>query len=369
MKHGRRVPHLNSAANMAILASSASYAMISRPTGRSIPIFSPQSRALRSGAAAVDDVARQAEQISTAIQSAAIEIRSFLGRLKIVRQPGFTEAGGSCGPSGPLLHGARQSDPESEKRLLKLRNLIRNKFRSEEDGLQRPFRVGLLPPAVVVQPARRLSGGEASDSLWTNTSLPSPLVGAVSTNKRGTAGQWIKEGKQATDWTRLSCHRFPANEVRLQLAVLAYNLGNLWRRLGLPHRIKTWSLTSLQQRLMKTGGRLVKHPRYYWLLLVEGQSQPGDCSATCCGGSGRCRCRAGNITRSRINSFWLKNIPQGAVSAGAPFSPLNQRLVSGRASPGALLAEVMCRVQRKKAGSFGAARCYAVTVPGPRWKA
>ena len=80
----------------------------------------------------------------------------------------------------------------------------------------------------------------------------------------------VKEGKQATHWTRLSCHRFRANEVRLQLSVLAYNLGNLWRRLGLPHRIKSWSLTSLQHRLMKTGGRLVKHARYYWLLLAEG---------------------------------------------------------------------------------------------------
>ena len=61
-----------------------------------------------------------------------------------------------------------------------------------------------------------------------------------------------------------------ADEVRLQLSVLAYNLGNLWRRLGLPQRIKSWSLTSLQQRLMKTGGRLVKHARYYWLLLADG---------------------------------------------------------------------------------------------------
>ena len=61
-----------------------------------------------------------------------------------------------------------------------------------------------------------------------------------------------------------------ANEVRLQLSVLAYTLGNLWRRLVLPPRIKRWSLTSLQQRLVKTGGRLVKHARYYWLLLAEG---------------------------------------------------------------------------------------------------
>jgi hypothetical protein len=51
-------------------------------------------------------------------------------------------------------------------------------------------------------------------------------------NKRGTAEQWIKEGKQAVKMTRLSCHRFRANEVRLWLSVIAYNLGNLWR--GVP---------------------------------------------------------------------------------------------------------------------------------------
>ena len=88
-------------------------------------------------------------------------------------------------------------------------------------------------------------------------------------NKRGTAEQWIKEGKQAVKMTRLSCHRFCANEVRLWLSLIAYNLGNLWRRLVLPARIGNWSLTSLQQRLVKTGGRLIKHARYYWLLLAE----------------------------------------------------------------------------------------------------
>ncbi len=92
-------------------------------------------------------------------------------------------------------------------------------------------------------------------------------------NKRGTAEQWIKEGKQAVKMTRLSCHRFRSNAVRLWLSVIAYNLGNLWRRrpLGpvLPRRIEKWSLTSLQQRLVKTGGPLIKHARYYWLLMVE----------------------------------------------------------------------------------------------------
>jgi Transposase DDE domain group 1 len=102
------------------------------------------------------------------------------------------------------------------------------------------------------------------------TNLPLPNRAVVRFyNKRGTAEQWIKEGKQAAHWTRLSCHRFRANEVRLQLSVLAYNLGNLWRRLVLPARIEAWSLTSLQQRIVKTGGRLVKHARYYWLMLAE----------------------------------------------------------------------------------------------------
>jgi len=87
-------------------------------------------------------------------------------------------------------------------------------------------------------------------------------------NQRGTAEQWIKEGTAATHWTRLSCHRFRANEVRLLLGVIAYNLGNLLRRLALPVAIQSWSLTSLQQRLFKTGGRLIRHARYFILQLA-----------------------------------------------------------------------------------------------------
>jgi hypothetical protein len=98
------------------------------------------------------------------------------------------------------------------------------------------------------------------DFFVTNLETPSRAVVRFY-NKRGTAEQWIKEGKQAVKMTRLSCHRFRSNQVRL---------GNLWRRLGLPRGIENWSLTSLQQRLVKTGGRLVKHARYYWLLLAEG---------------------------------------------------------------------------------------------------
>jgi len=84
--------------------------------------------------------------------------------------------------------------------------------------------------------------------------------------------------------TRLSRHRFRANEA-LWLSVIAYNLGNLWR-LALPTRVATWSLTSLQQRLVKTGGQLIKHARYYWLLLAESHLRDGSLG-TCCKRSGR----------------------------------------------------------------------------------
>jgi hypothetical protein len=93
-------------------------------------------------------------------------------------------------------------------------------------------------------------------------------------NQRGTAEQWINQGKAATHCTRLSYHRFRANEVRLLLGVIAYNLGNLLRRLVLPLAIQSWSLTSLRQRLFKTGGRLIRHARYFILQRAESYLTP-----------------------------------------------------------------------------------------------
>jgi hypothetical protein len=125
-------------------------------------------------------------------------------------------------------------------------------------------------------------------------------------NKRGTAEQWIKEGKQAVKITRLSCHRFRSNQVRLALSLLAYNLGNLWRRLGLPRGIENWSLTSLQQRLVKTGGRLVKHARYYWLLFGGRTSEP----AAVRGDAGPDRAVADTDGIDRWWSGWQRNHTQ-----------------------------------------------------------
>ena len=59
--------------------------------------------------------------------------------------------------------------------------------------------------------------------------------------------------------------------MRLLLGVIAYNLGNLLRRFILPLAIQSWSLTSLQQRLFKTGGRVIRHARYFILQLAECQ--------------------------------------------------------------------------------------------------
>jgi hypothetical protein len=77
----------------------------------------------------------------------------------------------------------------------------------------------------------------------TNMSRPAERVVAFY-NKRGTCEQWIKEGKGAIKWTRLSCRTFAANAVRLQLHALAYNLGNFLRMLATPEPIKDWSLTA-----------------------------------------------------------------------------------------------------------------------------
>jgi Transposase DDE domain group 1 len=66
----------------------------------------------------------------------------------------------------------------------------------------------------------------------TNLARPAERVVAFY-NQRGTAEQWIKEGKNAIKWTRLSCRTFAANVVRLQLHALAYNLGNFMRTLAI----------------------------------------------------------------------------------------------------------------------------------------
>jgi hypothetical protein len=94
-------------------------------------------------------------------------------------------------------------------------------------------------------------------------------AGGIERSGRGTAEQWIKEGKYAVKWTRLACRNFKDNEVRLQLFVLAYNLGNFLRRLALPRSVKHWSLTTLREKLIKIGAKVVRHAKYVTFQMAE----------------------------------------------------------------------------------------------------
>ena len=100
-------------------------------------------------------------------------------------------------------------------------------------------------------------------------------------NKRGTGERWIKEGKGAIKWTRLSCRMFAANAVRLQLHALAYNLGKCLRTLPTPEPIKDFSLTSLQAEAdqSRREGREPWPPR---------SPCHGKCSRRFCGSSRNC---------------------------------------------------------------------------------
>ena len=81
--------------------------------------------------------------------------------------------------------------------------------------------------------------------------------------------KYIKEGKHAIKWTRLSCQKFRNNEVRLQLHALAYNLANFMRTLALPRSMARWSLTTLREKLVKIGAKMVCHGRYVTFQMAE----------------------------------------------------------------------------------------------------
>ena len=102
----------------------------------------------------------------------------------------------------------------------------------------------------------------------TNLARPANRVVAFY-NQRGTCEQYIKEGKNAIKWTRLSCRTFAANAVRLQLHALAYNLGNFMRTVAMPGTAQPWSLTSLREKLIKIGAKVVSHGRYVTFQMAE----------------------------------------------------------------------------------------------------
>jgi hypothetical protein len=101
-----------------------------------------------------------------------------------------------------------------------------------------------------------------------NLSRPAERVVAFY-NGRGMAEQWIRAGKAAMKWTRLSCRSMLANAVRLQLHALAYNMANFLRTLALPGEIERWSMPSLREKVVKIGAKVVTHARYTVFQMAE----------------------------------------------------------------------------------------------------
>ncbi len=82
-------------------------------------------------------------------------------------------------------------------------------------------------------------------------------------------GALLGHRQHALNWTRLSCSSFAANQVRFQLFLLAYNLSNFLRRIALPYRVREWSLTTLKEKLVKIGAKVVWHARYVTFQMAE----------------------------------------------------------------------------------------------------
>jgi len=50
---------------------------------------------------------------------------------------------------------------------------------------------------------------------------------------------------------------------------MAYNIGNILRRLALPKSINDWSLRTMRERLVKIGAKVVSHSRYVTFQMAE----------------------------------------------------------------------------------------------------
>jgi hypothetical protein len=80
----------------------------------------------------------------------------------------------------------------------------------------------------------------------------------------------MDQGRQGRDQMDAAVMpHFAANAVRLQLHALAYNLGNFLRTLATPAPIEDWSMTSLKEKLIKIGAKVVRHGRYVSFQMAE----------------------------------------------------------------------------------------------------
>jgi hypothetical protein len=86
---------------------------------------------------------------------------------------------------------------------------------------------------------------------------------------QGYSGTVDHGGQECGEVDQASCRRFKDNEARLQLFALAYNLANFLRQLVLPKPIQDWTLTTLREKLVKIGAKVVSHAKYMVFQLAE----------------------------------------------------------------------------------------------------
>ena len=96
----------------------------------------------------------------------------------------------------------------------------------------------------------------------TNSKLPAGKVVKVY-NGRGNVENRIKEGKNTLRWDKTSCHRFAANQARLLMGVLAYNLLHMLRQFYLVGEEVKRSMEWLIKRLIKAGAKIAYHGRWW----------------------------------------------------------------------------------------------------------
>jgi hypothetical protein len=145
-------------------------------------------------------------------------------------------------------------------------------------------------------------------------------------NQRGVAEQRIKEWKGALKGKRLSCCAFDANAVRLQLHALAYNLGNFLRTLAIPEAISAWSLTTLREKLIKIGAKVVSHGRYVALngggrdpaQVVRCDHRENHCPAIASLGDGNMNAQPTPVREKRRESCTLWAVKPGCWEPSGP---------------------------------------------------
>ena len=125
------------------------------------------------------------------------------------------------------------------------------------------------------RPERARGSADGNGGLWApQAAVPRPAKASGSLVPQPCApadGRGNKSGFEPETYrlSRLSCRTFAANAVRLQLHVLAYNLGNFMRTLAMPKTAQPWSLTSLREKLRKIDAKVVSHGRYVTFQMAE----------------------------------------------------------------------------------------------------